>query len=172
MASKILTKTTRGFATGLFAMAMVFTAVAPAASEVTVEQAYTQITGPELQGLMQDWDYRAELDVDNVGDPKITSNSNGVSYAVFFYECDDQTPKQCGSLGLSISFDLETPFDIARINEWNLTKRFASAALDDEGDPKLEMSVNVVGGVTAKGLREWFDWWETGLGEFLQHIDW
>ena len=139
---------------------------------MTVEQVYTKITGPELQGLMQDWGYRAELDVDSVGDPKITSNSNGVSYAVYFYECDDQAPKQCGSLGLSIWLDLDTPIDIARIKEWNLTKRFGSAGIDDEGDPKFEMNVNVDGGVTANGLREWFDWWERGLGEFLQHIDW
>ena len=79
VASEFLTNTRRGFATGLCALTILFTAATPASSEVTVEQVYTKITGPELQGLMQDWGYRAELDVDSVGDPKITSNSKSPS---------------------------------------------------------------------------------------------
>jgi hypothetical protein len=175
MTTQFFETSARKLKTGLTStacMAAICLGAGPAMSDVVVEQVYPTITGPELQSLMQDWGYRAELGVDDVDDPKITTKSNGVTFSIFFYECDDQTPKQCGSLGFSSWLDLPEPLSMTQVNEWNLNKRFGTASIDDEGDPKLELNINVDGGITAQGLRENFDWWERAFGEFLQHVDW
>lgn len=37
---------------------------------------------------------------------------------------------------------------LKRINEWNQTKRFSRSYLDDDGDPHLELDLELTGGVT------------------------
>jgi hypothetical protein len=145
---------------------------APAKSETEVRNVYTRISGPELQVLMQNWGFRAELSADNLGDPKISSKSNGVSFTLYTYGCDEQAIKQCTSVQLAVSFDKSSPLSVSQMNEWNKVQRYSVATLDDEGDPRLKMDVNVDGGVTEEGLRDSFDIWEKSLGKFLTHIDW
>ena len=98
--------------------------VAPGQADTGMDTVYTKMSGPELQELMQNWGYRAELDVDSVGDPMIRSGVSGTRFTIFFYDCDDSAPKQCESFDFMASFDLDEGIDPALINDWNKRKRF------------------------------------------------
>jgi hypothetical protein len=52
------------------------------------------------------------------------------------------------------------------MQHWNADKRFASAYLDDESDPFLQMDVNTEGGITRENFESTFDLWQSLKGEF------
>ena len=55
---------------------------------------------------------------------------------------------------------------LKKVNDWNATKRYSKTYLDDEGDPHLELDLDLEGGVTRARLvdflrtcRQSFDVW-------------
>jgi hypothetical protein len=52
-----------------------------------------------------------------------------------------------------------------------LPARFASAYLDDEGDPYLQMDINTEGGITQENFEKSLDLWQSLKGEFEKYID-
>lgn len=45
---------------------------------------------------------------------------------------------------------------LKRVNEWNRTKRYSRSYLDDDGDPHLELDLDMCGGVTTDRIRDFF----------------
>lgn len=43
---------------------------------------------------------------------------------------------------------------LQKVNEWNATKRFSRTYLDDEGDPHLELDLDLAGGVTEARIKD------------------
>jgi len=43
---------------------------------------------------------------------------------------------------------------LKRVNEWNRTKRYSRSYLDDDGDPHLELDLDMCGGVTMDRIRD------------------
>ncbi len=109
----------------------------------------------------------AELDRDDVGDPMIRGNINGIKYLVSFYGCTDNAA--CKNLTFTASWDVAgvTP---ETINEWNRAKRFGKAFLDVENDPVIQMSVNLDFGVTGGNFEDTVDWWRVVLGQFEEDV--
>ena len=60
---------------------------------------------------------------------------------------------------------------LTRINEWNKTKRFSRAYLDDDGDAILEADLDFEGGVTGDTLIRFLRIFENSLEKFAEHID-
>jgi hypothetical protein len=56
------------------------------------------------------------------------------------------------------------------INTWNRTKRFGKAFLDKDGDPALEMTVNLDYGVSRENLDDSFNWWSKAVKSFLKDV--
>ncbi len=144
----------------------------PTLASLETREVYTRVTGPNMVTILQDTGYRAELDVDGVGDPLIHSTTEGINYSISFYGCNDQPDRACDSLLFSAGFDLRDGATYELINEWNRAKRFGKAYLDHEMDPFIEMNLTVDGGITADNLKDWLSWWSIALAEFKQHIDW
>ncbi|MEM9148544.1 MAG: YbjN domain-containing protein [Pseudomonadota bacterium] len=109
----------------------------------------------------------AEFDTDGEGDPMIRGDVGGYRYVVFFYGCSEG--QNCTGLLLRAAFVTlgQTEADMA---EWNRTQRFGTAFLDEEGDPVLEMDLNLFGGVSPANLEDSFDWWRVIVGEFAKRI--
>lgn len=109
----------------------------------------------------------AELDRDGAGDPMIRAEIGPYRYVVFFYGCTDGA--DCGSLLFRASFVSQgvQPSDMA---VWNREKRFGTAYLDDEGDPVLEMDLNLYGGVSRTNLEDSIDWWRVVVEEFAERV--
>ncbi|MBN2170238.1 MAG: YbjN domain-containing protein [Candidatus Krumholzibacteriota bacterium] len=47
-----------------------------------------------------------------------------------------------------------TNADMQKVNQWNVSKRFSRAFLDDENDPHLELDIDLAGGVTIARVRD------------------
>lgn len=110
----------------------------------------------------------AELGKDSVGDPMVTGRLSNIHYVIFFYGCND-AGKQCDSLQFRASWSVDgVSQDL--MNEWNRTKRFGKAYLNEEGNARIEMNVNLDYGVSAENLNDTFDWWRIALEEFLAHL--
>lgn len=56
------------------------------------------------------------------------------------------------------------------INDWNAKKLFSRAYLDDDGDPVLEMDVDLAGGVTVARLRDAIRTYSQLQTEFLRDV--
>lgn len=139
-----------------------------AQAETTKDRVYTRLTGEEMQKIMQDLGYRAQLDVDDVGDPLIVSTASGYKFRVLFYDCDKR--EGCNAIQFWAGFDTDEVGSIERMNEWNAEKRFGKAYIDDENDPIVEMHYNIEGGVTRDNIEEALEWWELVIGEFSAYV--
>jgi hypothetical protein len=123
-----------------------------------------------LIAIIQELGFQAKLEKDDVGDPVILSSSGGVDFRIYFYECKNN--KRCKSLHFSVGYDLADGSSLDAVQQWNADKRFASAYLDGESDPFLQMDVNTDGGVTQQNFENTFQLWQSLKGEFEQFIDW
>jgi hypothetical protein len=104
----------------------------------------------------------AMLDVDGVGDPKISGRIDGQAYTVFFYGCEGG--QNCSSLQFTTWFVGVRPA-AEEVSAWNDENRFGTMYLDGDGDLAVDLDVNLFGGVTRKNLDDTFDWWRVVLDE-------
>jgi hypothetical protein len=135
-------------------------------------QAQTLVSAQDptaLVSIIRELGFQAKLDKDNVGDPVIRSSSDGVEFEIYFYECKGN--KRCKSLHFSVGYDLADGASLETMQQWNADKRFASAYLDDERDPFLQMDLNTEGGITQENFEKSFELWQLLKGEFEKHID-
>lgn len=109
----------------------------------------------------------AELEKDGTGDPAISGMISGTKYVVYFYGCKHH--KRCNDIQIESSWG-GTHVTAAQIAHWNRTKRFGKAYLDKDGDPRLQMNVNLHYGVTEKNLQDTFDWWRVTLKMFKADV--
>lgn len=123
----------------------------------------------KLAAVIQSLGFQAKLEKDNVGDPVIRSSSSGVDFSIYFYDCESN--KRCKSLHFTAGYDVPDGTSLEAMQEWNAEKRFASAYLDEEGDPFLQMDINTDGGITQENFESWVDLWQSLKGEFEQRID-
>lgn len=121
-----------------------------------------------IVAVIQALGFQARLDKDSGGDPLIRSSSNGVDFGIYFYGCTKN--KKCKSIQFSAGYDLDDGTTLDVIDDWNEMKRFASAYLDNENDPFLQMDVNMEGGITQENFEKNFDLWQTLKGQFEDHI--
>lgn len=49
-----------------------------------------------------------------------------------------------------------TSATLEKVNDWNRNKRFSRSYLDDEGDPCLELDLDLAGGITKDRLLDYF----------------
>ena len=122
-----------------------------------------------IAALVQDEGYRAVTGTDGVGDPMITSSTNGYDFDIFFYGCTDG--ENCRDVQFSVSFDVEDGMSLTRAQDFNLEKRWVKVYLDDESDPRLEMDANLYGGVSATNFKDTLDWWVIMMNDFIEYID-
>lgn len=134
--------------------------------------AQAQVMGdPEVvASFLEDYGLRVTRDTDSTGDPLLSSRIEGTNFKVYFYGCEEFP---CDSIQFSSGFDLAQPLSAMMINEWNRDKRFGKAYLDDEGDPYIELDVNLdMDGVGGRNFDDTIDLWRVVLSEFRTYINW
>jgi hypothetical protein len=140
------------------------------AAATEVETQIVDGTDPEtLVSIIQDLGYRARLEVDGDGDPMIRSSVGGTQFAVVFYGCSEKHDN-CEILLFKAGYELNDNIGMDVINQWNATRLFGRAYLDEVNDPWLELTLNVNGGVTRTQFEKTFEWWESSVGEFEKQI--
>ncbi len=149
---------------GIFAATMIATA-SIATAEITATNARVVLKA------MQDFGLVATMEKDSQGDPKIASRVSDTKYSVYFYGCENND--NCSSILIKAGYDLTNGISASKVNEWNREKRFAKAYIDDDGDPFLELDVNLdFEGVGNKNFEDTLDWWRLSVEDFEEFIDW
>jgi hypothetical protein len=120
--------------------------------------------------MLSDSGYRAEIDKDDYGDPVIRSAAEGVNFSIVFYNCTDGA--NCTSNQFTAGFNKDDPISASSMNKWNRVNRFGAAFIDDEGDPYLQIDVDMYGGIPKATLDHVFARWQALLGNFKAHNDW
>lgn len=103
------------------------------------------------------------------GKPLIRGRINGIPYLVFFFGCDDRGDS-CDDIGFYASWKKST-VSLSDINDWNYKNRFGTASLRENGNPVLDMQVNLQYGVTPENFEDVFVWWAVALRSFNEHLD-
>ncbi len=129
-------------------------------------------TDPEaIRVAMQDYGFAATLGTDSEGDPMIRSRISQTEFQVLFFGCEGG--RNCSSILFRAGYDVEPPLSALTMNEWNRQKRFGKAYIDDEGDPFLEMDVNMAfDGLGEQNFQDTLDWWRVVVENFEDFIGW
>ena len=142
----------------------------PAHADSSVMPQIVDGTDPAaLVDIIQSLGYRASLEVDGEGDPLIRSSVGGTQFALVFYGCSEQHD-DCQILLFKAGYELNDKVGMDVINQWNATRLFGRAYLDEVSDPWIELVLNMQGGVTRAQFEKTFEWWETSVGEFEDQI--
>lgn len=132
-------------------------------------QAVTSLRPQSLATAIQAAGYRAELTKDSSGDPMIRSSSSGTDFAVFFYNCKDNTG--CTTIQFFVAFAARPGATLQSVNHWNATNRFARAYLADNGDARLEMDLNIEpGGIGQPLFVDSLAIWTSLMADFEKRI--
>lgn len=116
---------------------------------------------------------RASVTKDNLRDPVILAEAGGLKYGIEFYGC--RLGRNCAT----ILFRARLHGDGRRtrhlsgndLDDWNGSKLFGRAVLDDSGRPVLEHPVAMGPGLPQDTMRENFKVWVIALEQFADHVD-
>ena len=123
-----------------------------------------------IQTIVESQGWPATLVTKDGEDPYIESNRNGLKFLVLFMNCND-AHKDCKTLQYYMGFSDAKDVSLDRLNEWNKTKRFARAYRDDDGDPVLEMDVDVdFAGIPRENIGETFNTWASLMDSFREFV--
>jgi Putative bacterial sensory transduction regulator len=111
---------------------------------------------------LQETGYKAKLDKDSEGDPKISSSASGYDFDIYFYGCKNN--KQCDSIQFRVSFEKDGANTPELANKWNAGKRFSQAYISDKGAFVTDYDVTTAGGLTKGNFADVVDWWSVTLG--------
>ncbi|MCY4317600.1 MAG: YbjN domain-containing protein, partial [Alphaproteobacteria bacterium] len=135
----------------------------PAMSMVTARDPKT------IQNALQKKGYKAQMDTDSRGDPRIKSRVSGLNYSIYFYGCEER--KNCNSIQFSLGIGLADGMSFERANQWNWKKRL-SIELDDENDPFLRWNLMMgPDGIPSSTFDEVFALWEVAVDQFKDFVD-
>lgn len=99
-------------------------------------------------------------------DPYIEMQYDGLKTLIFFMNCD-QSHKDCKTLQYYIGFSDAENVTVDKLNTWNRDKRFGHAFVDDEGDPVLEMDMDLdFNGLPKVNVVESFNTWKSLVEQF------
>ncbi|HTC09521.1 MAG TPA: YbjN domain-containing protein [Acetobacteraceae bacterium] len=127
------------------------------------------VTAQEVADVLQHAGYKAEITQDKYGDPLIKSASSGVNFSVYFYTCKNSP--RCTSIQFYAGFQ-KPGIALERVAEWNRTTRFGKVYLDQDGDPRIEMDMDVEHGANTEALQNDLDRWVAVLAAFVKYIGW
>jgi len=103
---------------------------------VETEGVLLRVTGQDLVRIMQREGYAAKM-----------IEEGFVSWMVEGFKTQLFVDDDGQSLQFHSSFS-DVGADLAAVNEWNRRKRYSRSYLDDEGDPHLELDLDLAGGVS------------------------
>lgn len=158
-------------ALGVFAASLALAGPATAATQKPQAAA-----GPELMTTAQPDTIRemargygtSRITKDEVGDPMIKGKARGLSYNVYFYDCEKG--QNCAAIQFQAGFDLGKKVKADVINAWNVKKRYAKAERNDKGHAFVRIDYIFTGGTTREHLDGVMSLWVRLLKEYADHI--
>lgn len=142
------------------------TAIAATPAQAELVNAQNPAT---IKAILESQGLPATLVLKDGDDPYIESSRNDLKFLVIFMNCTDN--KRCKTLQYYMGFNDAKNVSLDRFNQWNKDKRFARAYKDDEGDPVLEMDVDLdFGGIPRENVGETLNTWASLMDSFREHV--
>jgi hypothetical protein len=150
-------------------LALVAALFAPAALAFETKKASVMetVTAPEVASVLQTKGHETTEKVDNQGDPLLGVKAEAFNYQVLFYNC---TEGRCDTVQYRAWWTLEKKFPLDVVNEFNKTNRLGRAYLDQDGDPTLELVIEMHGGVTPEQMSYQHDRFMRAGAVFKSHL--
>jgi len=120
-------------------------------------QTYTSLSDAETPSFMKSIGYRVE----RVDDGVFSFELSNISVALFLYD----SSVQMYAVFTGYDIDLET------INEWNKSKRYGRAYLDDDWDPVLEYDLDMEGGVSKNAIKVFIETFDLLVSSFYDYVE-
>lgn len=144
------------------------TAIALFAAPAAHAQMVTAANPQSVIAALQSGGYKAALDKDSTGDPRIKSAATGSNFVVNFYGCEKNV--RCKTLTFYAGWT-GSKATIGDMNEWNKVKRFSRGYIDKDGDPVMEFDLDLDdGGMSSALFIDNVEFWEASMGAFKKHI--
>lgn len=106
------------------------------------DQIVNRVTVAQVKAFMQGEGYAVEMDANG----SVVWKIDGMITQIFVFSDGE-------SIQFSAAFKA-TNTPLGKVNEWNRTRRFGRAYLDEEGDSHLESDLDLAGGVTSERIRD------------------
>ncbi|MCL4187488.1 MAG: YbjN domain-containing protein [Rhodobacteraceae bacterium] len=110
----------------------------------------------------------AEVEINADREPRIRSQLDGITFFLLFYGCT--TEVDCRSVQFIAGFTMNTPPQLAVVNDWNAARIIGKAHLDEEGMPWINHLVTLEHGVTQDNFAAAIESWRIALRDFIAHI--
>lgn len=125
-----------------------------------------------VAAALQDRGYRAEMSEDGAGDPMIISADGGITFAIVFYGCEDNSNCKTLQLAATYGFDEGKQPSAGALHDFDRGHRFTRTYLDEEGDPWIEMDIQVKDGPIERAeFDEALDIFLSNNNRFMDAID-
>jgi hypothetical protein len=155
--------------TGASSLVIIAAAVGLSTVPVMAHSVMSSVSGDQVASWLRDWGFRADLQLDAVGEPEIRSAASGVPFTIYFTDCDE-SGQTCATLQFATGVDLTDGATAELVNTWNATKRVGTAYLNADSDPLLRLDLPLEGGVNEDFVNKTVFRWEAALGEFVRFI--
>lgn len=111
------------------------------------------------------------IEVDSVGDPKISVDFYGTDFVIYYYGCNDGA--DCDSIQLYSGYRTDGSVRLAAVNQWNADNRFGLAYVSDKGHARLELDVYLGNdGMSGDDFAKMISRWVRSVNEFETFIEW
>lgn len=132
---------------------------APAlAPDAVAQDVVTEVSTEQLQKMLESMGYEVEQPKEDVLQFAIEGHTALV--------INKKTNFQLYSY-----FEKQKKMDLKKVNEWNATKRFSRAYLDQDGDAVIEWDVDLEGGTTPGALKESIRTYRLGVMTFVRFLN-
>lgn len=122
-----------------------------------------------IKTILESQGWPATLIQKDGDDPHIESSRNDMKFLVIFMNCTDN--RRCKTIQYYMGFNDAKDLALTRLNQWNKDKRFARAYKDDEGDPVLEMDVDLdFAGIPRENVGESLNTWASLMDSFREFV--
>lgn len=148
------------FMRAIMAMALFVVVAVPATMARAESPVLTAISTQQAEGLFRDMGFTG-IETDSDGDLIVTMQ--GMRVLVLVGSAKGQMMQFRFAIAGSDA-------NMRKINDWNRTKQYSRAYLDDDGDPVLESEQDLTGGVTLDRLRDFIKTYNTSLSVFLKEV--
>lgn len=142
-------------------LAAALLATAHAAVEVraaAIDDVVDTVSIEELAELMEGEGYAVEV-----------NNETFLQWKVDGYRCQVFVADDSQAVQFHVSFS-DGNATLKKVNHWNATKRFSRTYLDEDGDPHLELDLDLAGGVTQERIVDYLRTCKVSLSTWCDEV--
>ncbi len=142
-------------------LAAALLATAHAAVEVraaAIDDVVDTVSIEELAELMEGEGYAVEV-----------NNETFLQWKVDGYRCQVFVADDSQAVQFHVSFS-DGNATLKKVNLWNATKRFSRTYLDEDGDPHLELDLDLAGGVTQERIVDYLRTCKVSLSTWCDEV--